>query len=313
MFSSIGNIVGGLLGGGAEFSSEAVTDQGYVEASEKASAAMEMVATINTAAATYIAIRQLSLAEKYYDLAKEARDYWKGTFRPMEVKAVQEIDATPLYTPQYDVTAGRFVAQARQQFRKIYDEVGVHARRYCTGMTAALMKDAAVAQATALSDTTNLAYRYEDGRKQAFDELRWARRHQMLSLGRDMLTVSKSYSDSATNMYGNLRDWTMGNANNARMTMRYDERMSNSVFAQSSGQVPTAMTATSGPKFTSILPGGSVAVSGVGTDYANNSTQHFLNTDGTFTPWSQVGNTSSAGDNLFAPGAPMGAVSFGGS
>ena len=212
-----------------------VTDNGYKKAAELASKAMTAVAVINTAAATAIAFKQLALANKYYDLAKEMRNYWNSTFRPNEVKQVNEAFNEPRYTPQYDAVAGRYLVSVKQQFQKTMDKVATSARRYCCGMTAAMMRDIAVAQAMAEADAVNLAYRYEDARKQIFDDRRWERRHAAIALGRDLLSHVNSYMSNASSAYNTPRDYLQGMANSMLESWFTDRNLKNTKYEQGKG------------------------------------------------------------------------------
>lgn len=324
MLGSVFNALGIGSSGGGGGGGQCVDGESYVKASEKAQTAMELVATINTVAATAIAIRQLTLANKYFDLAKEARDYWKGTFKPLEVELVNEVKAMPMYTPQFDVTSGRWLATVKQQFKHAYDVIGNRATRYCTGLTASMMRDAAVAQANTEGDVINMAYRYEEGRKQIFDEVRHSRRNQAVALGRDMISVSSSYAGQAFNAYGNLRDWTMGNANGALRNLHAMRTVSRSPYdvdngvavqgtrggAAGSGQLGTQPSHITINDPTTI-PGynrhtgvtmGSQATAAAGT---------FTSLGATFNVWGGMGTPHNVGGNAIAPGSPMGAVPYG--
>lgn len=199
----LGSIVGSFLGSKSNKGGGGggVTDKGYVDAAKVSEAAMTAVAVINTVAGLKIAMRQLDIADKYYRLAKEMRDYWNSTYKPCEAKAVNEACQEPLYEPKYDLMAGRFLASSKLQFKKQTEQIAKTAHRYCTGLTASMMKDLAVLESVAAGDAINLAYRYEEARKQTLDERRWTRRHSMLALGRDMLSTSSSYMGSAANVY----------------------------------------------------------------------------------------------------------------
>lgn len=287
----------------------AVDGKNYVKASELARTAMIAVATINTVAATAIAIRQLVLANKYYDLAKEARDYWKGTFKPLEVAFVNEVKNMPMYTPQYDVTAGRFLAAVKQQFKRAYDSVGATASRYCTGLTATLMRDAMVAQAAAEGDVINLAYRYEDGRKQIFDEVRHGRRMQALTLGRNMIAESTTYASMANSTYGSLRDWTTGNANGA-----WKEYYSMSTVANSPYGGQRGINGTSGLNMTEnsgVAPGLNFNTGGIAGSYASNYSSSLTSSNATFSTWSGIGTPHNVLNGTEeAPGSPNGSIPY---
>lgn len=288
----------------------AVDGKSYIKASETARAAMAAVATINTTAATLIALRQLTLANKYYDLAKEARDYWKGTFKPLEVAFVNEVKNMPMYTPQYDVTAGRFLAATKQQFKKAFDAIGNTASRYCTGLTATLMRDALVAQAAAEGDVINMAYRYEDGRKQIFDEVRHSRRSQALALGRNMIAVSNSYASQANSTYGNLRDWTTGNANGAWKEYFSMRTVANSPYGNTDSNDNGMQT--NAPQYTSLaIPQFNFNTGAVNGTYASAASTSLASSGTTFSTWSGLGmphNVLNGKEEI--PGTPNGALPY---
>lgn len=181
-----------------------VTDSGVVTSEGLAKAAQIAIAVLNTVAALEISQRQIKLARDYFNLAKEMRDFWNSTYRDCEVTHAGEACGAPLYTPQYDLTAGRYVASVRQQFRKGYDNLVRVAGRYCTGLTATTLKDIALAESMAVGDAVNMAYRYEEARKEAKDDVRWSRRDSVLALGRGIAKQAQSYAVLASDAYGNL-------------------------------------------------------------------------------------------------------------
>lgn len=186
-------------------------------------AASTAVAAINTAAAIKIANQQYQIAKGYLDLAKEMREYWNNSYKPCEVKMVAEACSAPLYEPQYQVTAGRYVAAVRQQFKNALDDASRNASRYCTGLSAMLARDMAVAEATAVGSAMNFGYRYEEARKEVLDQVRWDRRNQALGLGRDLITQSAKYSDMANGALSSLGDQAGRAAAGAMQSLGYSQ------------------------------------------------------------------------------------------
>jgi hypothetical protein len=180
-----------------------------------ANAAAIAVAVYNTMAAIEIADKQYEIAKGYLDIARELHDYWLNTFKPCEQAYVAEACAAPVYQPRYEETAGRYVASVRQQFRKSIDNVVRTSSRYCTGLTAAMMKDIAIAEAQAVGSARNFAYRYEEARKERKDDIRWSRRHNALGLGRGLLGEAAQYGQAAGKILGDLGGQAVAGANGA--------------------------------------------------------------------------------------------------
>ncbi|ETD67555.1 hypothetical protein V757_11235 [Pelistega indica] len=319
LLSSIVGAVTGAASGGGSGGGCGVDGESYIEASDLASKAMTAVALINTAAATSIAVKQLTLANKYYALAKEARDYWNSTFKPHEVKMMDEAGNAPLYTPQFDVTAGRWLASTKQQFKKSIDTIGIHASRYCTGLTQTLMRDAMVAKAMAEGDTINLAYRYEEGRKQIFDEIRWTRRHQALAMGRDMLSQSAGYMQQANASYGTLRDWTTGNANGAYQQWWAMNSVQNNPYT--SGQMgqgdnrsqrlsDSINAGASGANRMTVMSGVNLGTGAIYGALGSSAVNNFTSAGATNTIYSGAGTPFNIAGSSVAPGSPNGALPY---
>jgi hypothetical protein len=211
-------------------SQDARTDSGWIKSSSIAQLAATAVAVINTIAALEISRRQYEIAKGYYDMARELRDFWNNTFMPCEQATVAEACSAPLYTPQYDETAGRYVASVRQQFRNALNDITNCAPRFCTGLTQAMLKDAAIAEAQAIGDAENYAYRYEEARKEAKDDLRWNRRIQALGLGRNLLGESATYAQSAAGLFGTLGQQAAMGASGAMYALGYGNNRNQTTY-----------------------------------------------------------------------------------
>jgi len=195
-----------------------VTDIGYMMVGFYAERSAERNVRRYIDSANMIARWQQDLAEAYYELAREMRQYWNSYYRPSEILFVQEVSAEQPYTPQYELVAGRYSLNIRRQFGNMFDQVNRCSNRYCTGLTKALTRDIIIAQAQVMGDAMNFGYRYEEFRKDAKDDVRFSRRITMLGLGRDMLQQALSYGQAASNM-GEAAARTMGAAAEARMSV----------------------------------------------------------------------------------------------
>ena len=200
------------------------TDSGWVQSSTIVQAGQIAVAGINTAAAIVIANKQYEIAKGYLGLAKEMREYWNSTFKPREQAYVAEVFAEAKHTPEYAVQAGRYVVSVRQQFKKKTDDALRCVSRYCTGLSAQLLKDITLAEATALGNAANYAYRYAEGRAENLNDRRLSRQHNALGIGRDMLGQSAKYSQLASDSMGNLGRQAAAGAAGALQALGHDQR-----------------------------------------------------------------------------------------
>lgn len=181
-----------------------VTDIGLNTAANIAKIAAVAVAVINTAAAIDIAKDQERLARDYLNISKEQTDYYLNTYAPCENAEIQEACAEPLYDPHTETTIGRAVVSARGMFAGKPTNDIICFDRYNTGRNASIIKDQVLAEATAVSTAANLGRRIEEDYAEAKDDLRWARRSQALSRGRDMMAQAVTFSGFAFGLYGKL-------------------------------------------------------------------------------------------------------------
>lgn len=208
------------MGVSASIGGDARTDMGWIQSSTIAQAAMIAVAVRQASTAESMNNKQISILNRQMKLAEEAREYWKTTYVPCERATVQEICAEPKYELQYDRTSGRYVAAVRKSFGAINDRIRCTGR-YCTGLTAAMIKDIAVQEAIAISDATNFAYRVEEDRKEAKDAVRWSRRMEALAMGRDLNKTAITANAAASDIAGNLSKQASAGADGAWQGVGY--------------------------------------------------------------------------------------------
>lgn len=183
-----------------------ITDDGVITAANLAKLAAVAVAVINTAAAIEMASKQEKLAKNYLKIAQEQNQYYYDVYVPCEDAELEEACSAALYEKHTDVQVGRYKNSVRHDFglqtQKALECLG----RYCTGKKAALIKDAAMAEAQALSAAGNLGRRYEEQYADARDDLRWARRSEALARGRGMMAQAVNFAGFAYGLFGRLGD-----------------------------------------------------------------------------------------------------------
>lgn len=167
-------------------------------------AAAVAVATANTVAMIAIARKQYKIAKDYANLAKDKWDRFRTVYMPCEMKELAEACQTAEYEKKYDEQANRYGSVVRQVFPVMDERLQALARRYYLCLDMSFIRDLAFMQTTAVGDATNFAYRYEEARKEAQDDLRWNRRANALNRGRDIEANAVKYADMASRIYDDV-------------------------------------------------------------------------------------------------------------
>jgi hypothetical protein len=123
---------------------------------------------------------------------------------PCEDAELEEACSAALYELHTDVQVGRYKNAVRHALAGQPEKTLECISRYCTGKKAALIKDAIMSEAQALSAAANLGRRYEEQYADAMDDLRWARRAQALARGRDMMAQAVNFAGFAYGLFGRL-------------------------------------------------------------------------------------------------------------
>lgn len=190
-----------------------------------AGAAAEVaVASINTAAAIYIADKQLDIAQQAQDIANKLNEHMCENYYPCEIKLLNEVCNAPIPEIEYDEQAGRFATTARLQYAKVKEELSKRFSRFCCGNHMRLMKDLAIAEAQGVTDSINYSYRVAEQRKQALEDLRHNKIFQTLGMGRGLASQAISYSQTAGSILNSLGTQASSAASSAFEAIGYRQR-----------------------------------------------------------------------------------------
>lgn len=181
-------------------------------------------AAINTAAAIYIADRQLDIAQQAQDIANKLNEHMCENYYPCEVKILNEVCNEPIAEVDYDEQSGRFATTARLQFAKIREELDRQFSRYCCGNHQRLLKDLAIAEAKATTDMVNYGYRVAEQRAQALNDLRMNNIFRFLGMGRGLASTALSYAQMAGSTFSNAGDRVIGSLNTLTNELAYRSR-----------------------------------------------------------------------------------------
>lgn len=181
-----------------------VTDDGVSTNARWASLAATAIATINTLAAIKIANKQYDIANSYYKMAKQKWDRFKNKYMPCERREMNEACNTPEYTPKYDESANSWVSEVDRNFAQARARIDALNALHCICPDPSLAQDMSLMASIAAGDTANFAYRYEEHRRDAKNDVRWTRRQQALNRGRDLQSTAAKYAEAAANAYGDV-------------------------------------------------------------------------------------------------------------
>lgn len=159
-----------------------VSDMGVMANSMIATIAAGTVATIATVASTTMAMDILDIANREYKLAKRRWDRFAQNYIPCERRAIGIACSMPHYTALYASTRGIYVAAANRNYALI--NLGLTSKSLCTPPE--INQRIALDRTETIVDLSNMAYRTEEDRVDARNDVRWNQRASLLNLGRDL-------------------------------------------------------------------------------------------------------------------------------
>lgn len=209
-----------------------VTDTGVEGNAQWSSLAATAVATLNTVAAIRIADKQYDIARAYYALARRKWDRFRDKYMPCERAEMSEACNTPEYVPQYGPSSTTWMAEVDRCFGQARTRVDQLNALYCICPDLSLAQDMSLQASIAAGDTGNFAYRYEEHRKDAKDDVRWTRRQQALNRGRDLQSTAARYAEAAANAYGDAGNNIGRAAEGAISAIGYFSNRNNTTYPQ---------------------------------------------------------------------------------
>ena len=211
-----------------------VTDDGVEENAQWASLAATAVAALETAAAIKIANKQYDIADRYYKMAQQKWDRFKDLYMPCERTEMNEACNTPEYEKQYDKSSTDWMNEVNRDFGQARRRIDSLFSTYCICPDPSLAQDMAMMQGIAAADAGNFAYRYEEHRKDAKDDIRWTRRQQALNRGRDLQSTAAKYAEAAANAYGDIGNKVGQAASGAMEAVGYFSQRRDTIYPQRS-------------------------------------------------------------------------------
>jgi hypothetical protein len=159
---------------------------------------------VNIATASELASKQFALAQKYYRIAREWRDWYNRGFVPLEDKELDEIWAEGKRAPFFDAAAGRASVTAKAAFRGRMEEALRCTHQYATGLRQAMLKDGIRVMAEGVAAAEGMGLRNERAHVEVMNDLRWKHREAAVMRGRNMAASNVVYGQLAAGIYGDL-------------------------------------------------------------------------------------------------------------
>lgn len=220
---------GSLVSPGGIYTSNCLSDGGYMSGETTRASAVRYAATLRSAAAAIIAADNAAqLVENYRDqrdiarrmttISKEAQDQLRNHFWPREEEFLNEF-ANPDPVEEVEVMgrryAGRLVSMIAKQFAEQIRVARCNLNRYCTSGNKKVLQDLLLARANAFGNARVM------GRNMAFTEYRarmdvnYKRRIQAVSWGNGMIQQAAGLYASALSGYQAAGKYLAGNFNQA--------------------------------------------------------------------------------------------------
>ena len=163
-----------------------------------------------------------ALADKYLQMAKEAREHYNNYYKPLEIDSVEWACSQPEYVRDKDRTQiGRAMLTARMAYKNKAQNAINCVSKYCSGLRATLLRDALLEEAQAVAAAGLSGLRYEKKYEDSMNDLRFDRRGNMLKIGRDMSANASELAKFASNLYGDAGDQSALVANASLRNLGY--------------------------------------------------------------------------------------------
>jgi hypothetical protein len=180
------------------------TDSGRMAIALAWQIAAAALAAVNVVTSSQLAAKQFALAQRYFRIAREWRDWYNRGFVPLEDMELDEIWAEGLHDPYYDAAAGRAAATAKLAFADKVEAALRCTDQYATGLRQALLKDGSRLLAESAAAAEGMGLRNERAHVEAMNDMRWKHREAAVMRGRNMAASNVAYAQLASGIYGDL-------------------------------------------------------------------------------------------------------------
>lgn len=198
-----------------------VTDEERSLFSNILNAAAIAAAGYNAYKALDIATQEWEMAMKYWRIAEDWLDYYKGFYAPVEDQELKEATELEQTEPEYNIARGQARTSAWLEFRNKLRPALRCTSRYCTGLRGDMLVRIMAAQAESVALADGLGYRNERAYVEARNDVRWSRRLETAKRGRDIAAEVPAMGMASAGIYGSLFDQAWQGLESAGMYLGY--------------------------------------------------------------------------------------------
>jgi hypothetical protein len=167
-------------------------------------AAAAVLAAANAAVSASISNKQFELAQQYYQISRNWRNWYNQAFVPLENQELDEVMALPKETPYYDMAIGRALALGKFIGKNKALMVVKCSSQYEVGARRNALRNVLDETNRVYGAALSQGYRVERTRVDAKNEYNWKKKEIVANRGRDMVAQSVIYGTFAGNIYGSL-------------------------------------------------------------------------------------------------------------
>ena len=164
------------------------------------------IATLNALIQGQIADLQEDLAEGYYQQAKYKWDRFENKYMPLERAILDEASNEPIKEMRCYDDQARANSAVRESYAFTENEMHGLAQSYRLCLDDTVVNQLEYSKTRMLVDTTNYNLRDDQWFVDFKNDQRWARRSNILNLGRNLTSMAMQYGDVARKAAGNVGD-----------------------------------------------------------------------------------------------------------
>lgn len=205
-------------------------------------------AVLASTRALQAARQQDKIARVYYGLAEHQWNFYKGNYVPLELQEIDEVNRETQYKADYNNAikghnCTELVFDSTEDHRdKIFKEYHV-----CTDPTTAIRFN--IAMSTVKGDTLNFARRYAESLAERRDDIRWNKKMQVATRGRNLLPESSNFANRASGLFGEYSSAMSGLAGDA---LGFSGYIRNRVETQFNEDRIPSVTRLNNPSYTQL-------------------------------------------------------------
>lgn len=206
-----------------------VNDKGLTKGWKILDGLAKAAALLASARALQAARQQTKIARTYYKLAEHQWNFYKDHYVPLEMQELDEVHKDKPYKADYVAAI-----KGHDCTEPIFDSTEDHRDKifseYCVCVDEVMAVRYNIAMATVKGDTINFARRYAENLAERKDDVRWNKKLQVASRGRNLLPQSSEFANKASSLFGHYSNAMSGLAGDAMSFSGYIRNRQETMF-----------------------------------------------------------------------------------